>query len=58
MMNELILTPINGEPRIRDLDLAERLGFERPALAAWRGRADCRTPRLLLTHSLRSPCRF
>lgn len=28
--NPLVLTPIEGEPRIRDLDLAERLGFERP----------------------------
>lgn len=28
--NPLTLTPIEGEPRIRDLDLAERLGFERP----------------------------
>jgi phage antirepressor YoqD-like protein len=27
----LVLTPINGEPRIKDLDLAVRLGFERPA---------------------------
>ncbi|MCP5196995.1 MAG: hypothetical protein H6974_09450 [Gammaproteobacteria bacterium] len=30
-MTALTLTPINGEPRIRDLDLAERLGFERSA---------------------------
>ncbi|AFL75379.1 helix-turn-helix domain-containing protein [Thiocystis violascens] len=29
-MSNLILTPINGEPRIQDLQLAERLGFERP----------------------------
>jgi hypothetical protein len=26
----LVLTPINGEPRVHDLALAERLGFERP----------------------------
>ncbi len=26
----LTLTPINGEPRIHDLQLAEHLGFERP----------------------------
>jgi len=31
MTTSLTLTPINGEPRIRDLDLADRLGFERPA---------------------------
>jgi len=30
MSNPLVLQPINGEPRIRDLDLAERLGFELP----------------------------
>lgn len=29
-MNALTLTPIDGEPRIFDLTLAERLGFERP----------------------------
>jgi hypothetical protein len=29
-MTSLSLTPINGEPRIHDLALAERLGFERP----------------------------
>jgi len=29
--NTIILTPIDGEPRIRDIDLAKRLGFERPA---------------------------
>ena len=29
-MNELTLLPIDGEPRIHDLLLAERLGFERP----------------------------
>jgi len=28
--NTLVLTPIEGEPRIHDLQLAERLGFERP----------------------------
>lgn len=28
--NPLVLTPIEGEPRVRDLDLAEKLGFERP----------------------------
>ena len=28
--NPLVLTPIEGEPRIRDLDLAERLGFDQP----------------------------
>lgn len=28
--NPLVLTPINGEPRVQDLHLAERLGFERP----------------------------
>lgn len=28
--NALVLTPIEGEPRIHDLQLAERLGFERP----------------------------
>lgn len=28
--HSLVLTPINGEPRIRDLDLAERLDFGRP----------------------------
>lgn len=27
---DLTLTPINGEPRIRDLDLAVRLGFSQP----------------------------
>lgn len=26
----LTLTPINGEPRVHDLHLAERLGFDRP----------------------------
>jgi phage antirepressor YoqD-like protein len=30
MSNPLALTPINGEPRVHDLHLAERLGFERP----------------------------
>ncbi len=29
--NSLVLTPINGEPRIQDLLLAEQLEFERPA---------------------------
>jgi hypothetical protein len=29
-MNALTLTPIDGEPRIFDLTLAERLGFEQP----------------------------
>lgn len=29
-MNALTLTPVDGEPRIFDLTLAERLGFERP----------------------------
>lgn len=28
--NSLVLTAINGEPRVHDLELAERLGFERP----------------------------
>lgn len=28
--NALILTPINGEPRVHDLHLAEQLGFDRP----------------------------
>jgi len=28
--NTLALTPINGEPRVKDLSLAERLGFDRP----------------------------
>ena len=28
--NTLILTPINGEPRVHDLLLAERLGFSQP----------------------------
>lgn len=28
--NPLVLTPIEGEPRVHDLLLAERLGFERP----------------------------
>jgi len=28
--NALTLTPINGEPRIHDLQLAERLGFDEP----------------------------
>lgn len=27
----LVLKPINGEPRILDIDLAEKLGFDRPA---------------------------
>lgn len=30
MTTELVLTPINGEPRVHDLNLAERLGFDRP----------------------------
>jgi hypothetical protein len=30
MSNPLALTPINGEPRVHDLILAERLGFDRP----------------------------
>lgn len=30
MSTALTLTPINGEPRVRDLHLAERLGFDRP----------------------------
>jgi len=29
-MSSLTLTPINGEPRVHDLILAEKLGFERP----------------------------
>jgi hypothetical protein len=29
-MNALTLTPVDGEPRIFDLTLAERLGFEQP----------------------------
>jgi hypothetical protein len=28
--NPLVLTPIEGEPRVHDLDLAERLGFDQP----------------------------
>ena len=28
--NTLALTPINGESRVKDLSLAERLGFDRP----------------------------
>lgn len=28
--NSLVLTAINGEPRVHDLALAERLGFDRP----------------------------
>jgi len=28
--NTLTITPVNGEPRIRDIDLAKRLGFDRP----------------------------
>lgn len=28
--NPLVLTPVNGEPRIHDLALADRLGFDRP----------------------------
>lgn len=28
--NTLTLTPINGEPRVHDLSLAEKLGFDRP----------------------------
>jgi len=31
MTTALTVHPVNGEPRIRDLDLAERLGFDRPA---------------------------
>lgn len=30
MTTALTLTPINGEPRVHDLALAERLGFDRP----------------------------
>ena len=30
MSTSLVLTPINGEPRIHDLHLAEQLGFDRP----------------------------
>lgn len=30
MSNALVLTPLNGEPRIHDLLLAEQLGFEEP----------------------------
>ena len=30
MTTALTLTPINGEPRVHDLHLAERLGFDRP----------------------------
>jgi hypothetical protein len=29
-MNALTLTPVDGEPRVFDLTLAERLGFEQP----------------------------
>lgn len=29
-MSDLTLVPVNGEPRILDLQLAERLGFDRP----------------------------
>ena len=29
-LNALTLTPVDGEPRVFDLTLAERLGFERP----------------------------
>ena len=28
--NSLVLTAINGEPRVHDLELAERLGFDQP----------------------------
>lgn len=31
-MSSLILTPINGEPRIHDLALAEHLGFDEPRM--------------------------
>lgn len=31
MSSTITLTPVNGEPRVHDLALAERLGFERPA---------------------------
>lgn len=31
MSSNLTLTPVNGEPRVHDLALAEKLGFERPA---------------------------
>ena len=31
MSNTITLTPVNGEPRVYDIHLAERLGFERPA---------------------------
>lgn len=30
LSNALVLTPLNGEPRIHDLLLAEQLGFEEP----------------------------
>jgi hypothetical protein len=30
VMNEIILTLVEGELRIRDIDLAKRFGFERP----------------------------
>jgi len=30
MTNSLTLHPVNGEPRVHDLELAERLGFDRP----------------------------
>jgi len=29
-MSSITLTPVNGEPRVHDLLLAEKLGFERP----------------------------
>lgn len=32
MSNDLTLHPVNGEPRIKDLDLAERLEFADPAM--------------------------
>lgn len=30
-MSSITLTPINGEPRVHDLLLAEKLGFDRPS---------------------------
>lgn len=30
MSSAITLTPVNGEPRVNDLALAEKLGFERP----------------------------
>lgn len=30
MSSSLVLTPIDGEPRVHDLALAEKLGFDQP----------------------------